>query len=131
MKAGEIIKCPHCGEKTVVKLEKILSGWQVTGEKFVCAFCAAELVQEEEEQKSSSSSAARDKLAAFLGGDNVKKVAIDPGEGFRKGCRNRANLLEHPFKLLCALTQQEVDPMHECPAFIDREKKQKSEKKNI
>lgn len=128
MKAGDIIKCPHCGAKTVVKLEKILSGWQVTGEKFVCAFCAAELVPGEEEQKSSSSSsAARDKLAAFLGTGNVKKVAIDPGEGFRKGCRNCANLLEHPFKLLCALTQQEVDPMHECPQFADREK-QKSDK---
>jgi DNA-directed RNA polymerase subunit RPC12/RpoP len=123
MKQGDRVTCLHCGEKTFVKAENIMSGWQVTGKKFVCALCGGNLDSPENESAVKASSSARDKLAALLGGDDVKKVVIDPGEDFRRGCRNCGHLLEHPFKLLCALTQQEVDPMHECSNFIDREQK--------
>lgn len=129
MKAGDIVDCPHCGTKTVVKTEKTFSGWKVTGEKFICAFCSGELASPEQAQKTvSASSNARDKLAALLGTE-VEKVTIDPGEGFRKGCRNCIHLLEHPFKLLCAVTRQEVDPMYECPEFVDRNNKNKESDK--
>ena len=129
MKAGDIVNCPHCGTKTVVKTEKIFSGWKVAGEKFTCAFCSGELADPEKENKAvPAASTARDKLAALLGTE-VEKVTIDPGEGFRKGCRNCVHLLEHPFKLLCAVTQQEVDPMYECPEFVDRNDKKKESDK--
>ncbi|MBR7104064.1 MAG: hypothetical protein IKC65_03895 [Lentisphaeria bacterium] len=117
MKAGDIITCPGCGERTVVKLKKDISGWQMSAGTPVCALCGKEL--ESEETAVPKAVSARDKLAALLGGE-VETVAIDPGEEYRKGCRNCAHLLEHPFKLLCAQTQKEVDPMDSCPLFLDR-----------
>ena len=120
MKAGDVVSCPKCGEKTVVKVEKIMSGWKVTGERFVCALCSAELGKPGEEKNAGNASGARARLAALLGGDDVEKVSISPDEGFRRGCRNCGHLLEHPFKLLCALTQREVDPMFECQDFVDK-----------
>ena len=121
MKAGDVIKCPVCGERSVVKLKKILSGWQVTGTCFVCALCSAELGRPQEGE-TPAASGARDKLAALLGEAGDEKISIDPGEDYRRGCRNCTHLLEHPFKLLCALTQQQVDPMFECESFSDRSK---------
>lgn len=122
MKSGDVVTCPHCGEKTVVKAAKKFSGWQVTGEVLTCALCSAELGTPE---TASSGPAAREKLAALLGGDDTEHVTLAPGEEHRRGCRNCVHLLEHPFKLLCARTQSEVEPMHVCPAFQDREKKEK------
>ena len=123
MKTGDTVTCPHCGEKTVVKLKKIMDGWQVSGEKLVCALCSGELGTPEKDK--GSSSAARDRLAALLGGDDTVKVSLEKGEEFGKGCRNCGHLLEHPFKLLCGITRKEVDPMHECSEFIMRNQKEK------
>lgn len=123
MRAGETVTCPHCGEKTVVKLKKIMDGWQVKKEALVCALCAGELGDPEKEK--SSSSAARDRLAALLGGDDTVKVSLEKGEEFGKGCRNCGHLLEHPFKLICEITQKEVDPMYECFHFVSRKAKEK------
>ena len=118
MKAGDLITCPHCGEKTVVKLKKDISGWQVTAEILICAMCSAKLGVP---QKSAMPvSTAGDRLAALLGEAVPEKLSIDPGENFRMGCRNCAHLLEHPFKLMCALKQREVDPMDSCFDFQDR-----------
>lgn len=125
MKSGDIITCPHCGERTVVKTMKKFSGWQVTGEVLACALCSAELGAPE---KAASGSAARDRLAALLGGDDTEHVTLAPGEEHRRGCRNCIHLLEHPFKLLCGRTRREVEPMHVCPEFQDREKKEEKAK---
>lgn len=123
MKAGEMLTCPHCGEKTVVKLRRVMDGWQVTGEELICTLCSAVLGKPEKDGPGTS--AARSRLAALLGGDDTKGVTLAPESGYRRGCRNCANLLEHPFKLICAKTQLEVDPMHECGDFIDRMKEEK------
>ena len=122
MKAGDIVTCPHCGEKTVVKLGKKFSGWQVCGEVLICALCSAELGTPEKDKADTS---ARDKLAALLGGDETEHVSLAPGEEYRRGCRNCSHRLEHPFKMLCGLTRSEVEPMHVCPEFRDREEKGK------
>lgn len=123
MKAGETVTCPHCGEKTVVKLKKVMDGWQVSGEKLVCALCAGELGSPGKER--GEASAARNRLAALLGGDDTVKVSLERNEEYGRGCRNCGHLLEHPFKLLCELTQKEVDPMYECPQFVIRCSKEK------
>ena len=118
MKAGDVIDCPACRERSVAKLKKVLDGWQVTGTSLVCALCGAEVGKPGCDD--SADSGARNKLAVLLGETGDAKMSIDPGEDHRKGCRNCVHLLEHPFKLLCALTQQQVDPMFECGSFADR-----------
>ena len=43
MKPGEQFICPVCGYTAFAKLEKILDGWEVKGERLVCSFCGADV----------------------------------------------------------------------------------------
>ena len=57
MKAGERITCPHCGEKTIVKLKPKMGGWTRVGDVLACAFCGAELGTPESGAKGAEKSA--------------------------------------------------------------------------
>ena len=120
MKAGDIVTCPHCGEKTVVKLGKKFSGWQVCGEVLICALCSAELGTPEKNAPDAGKKASA--LAALLGEELAAAPTLAPGEGHKRFCRNCKNLIEHPFLLRCARDGREVDPGGCCEHFTLEEK---------
>jgi len=118
MRPGESVNCPHCGERTVVKSKKMMDGFTVVGESFVCVLCGAELGTPEEEKPAAPDHAASDRLASLLGDISVEaKADLTPDEGYGRFCRNCIHLIEHPFKTLCGLNGGAVDPMGECPRF--------------
>ena len=123
MRPGESVRCPHCGERTVVKSKKKLDGFTVVGELLVCALCGAELGAPEEAKSAAPDRASSDRLAALLGDVSVdEKADLTPGEDYGRFCRNCLHFIEHPFKTLCGLDGSAVDPMGECPRFQQKGK---------
>ena len=116
------MRCPECGEESFPKKKLITDGWKVTGEIEVCALCDAQWSKsvspgKEPESKADSS---RNRLAALLGGDMPEKVKLS-GSADKRFCRNCRYFIIHPFKTLCALSDEETDPMGECKKFSDRD----------
>lgn len=124
MRAGEKVRCPHCGENTVVKSRVVMDGWQKRGEVFVCLFCGGELGRpgDAAAEAAAAGKRAADRFAALLGEGAEAAPAADltPDEGYGRFCRNCAHFLEHPFKTLCGLDGSAADPMSECPKFEKR-----------
>ena len=120
MKAGERIICPHCGEKTIVKLKPKMEGWTRVGDVLACAFCGAELGTPENGAREAEKSASA--LAALLGEELTAAPSLAPGEGHKRFCRNCKNLIEHPFLLRCARDGREVDPGGCCAHFTLEDK---------
>ena len=120
MKAGEKIRCPHCGEDTVVKSKPKMNGWTRVGDVLVCALCGAELGAPEpgDGGKNSSSAAA---LAALLGEAPAPKLRLDPGAEHKRFCRNCRHRIEHPFVLRCGRDGREIDPGGCCENFAPAE----------
>ncbi len=120
MKAGEKIRCPHCGEDTVVKSKPKMDGWTRVGDVLVCALCGAELGTPEKADggQNSSSTAA---LAALLGEAPAPKLRLDPGAEHRRFCRNCRHRIEHPFVLRCGRDGREIDPGGCCAYFAPTE----------
>jgi len=115
MKAGDRIRCPHCGEDTVVKTKPKMEGWTRVGDVLTCALCGAELgVPEEGKSPASSRSAA---LAALLGEKPEQKLRLDPGSEHKRFCRNCRKRIEHPFVLRCGRDGREIDPGSCCEDF--------------
>jgi hypothetical protein len=111
------VRCPFCHEESFAKKKKIVEGWKVVGEIEVCALCGSELKTAPSagsgDEKSDRS---KSRLAALLGGEVTEKVTLS-GSAERNFCRNCRHFLIHPFKTVCALNDQEVDPMGCCDRF--------------
>lgn len=119
------MRCPHCGEETFPKKKNIMSGWTIAKAVNVCAFCGGELSVDgagdgKKESSTAGSDGGKSRLASLLGESIPEKVRLS-GVDDRKFCRNCRNFIEHPFKTVCALTDQECDPMGECGNFTSRE----------
>ena len=123
MREGDSALCPGCSSHTRAKLHLVMEGWSVKRKELVCPFCGFVFGEAEEkslsgrEEKKSSS-----RLAALLGDDverdDVSALTAAPGD--EKVCRNCRHLAEHPFKIVCLITQQEVDLMGDCENFEKR-----------
>ena len=119
---GENIVCPACGAESKVKSKLVMSDdWMSKRKVFVCAFCGAELGEDDgsAEKSSQSKTDASSRLAALLGDDRECSAQVDIGcePGDEKLCRNCRHLAVHPFKMVCLITQNEVDPMDDCSRF--------------
>ena len=122
MKAGDKVRCPVCGEETVVKSKPKMEGWTRVGDVLVCALCDAEVGTPEAPGGGASSSAAASALAALLGEAPAPKLRLDPGTEHRRFCRNCRNRIEHPFVLRCGRDGREIDPGGCCENFTAEEK---------
>lgn len=115
------MRCPGCGEESFPKKKLKTEGWQVVGEVEVCALCGTEWKKSADaENKTSAPDAARSRLAALLGGDLPEKVELS-GSADCRFCRNCKYFIVHPFKTVCALSDEEADPMGECGKFAARQ----------
>lgn len=121
MTAGEKIKCPHCGEDSIVKTKPKMRNWTCVGNVLVCALCGAELGTPPREESGDASRNAGKKLAALLGEVPEPTLRLDPGSEYRHFCRNCRHRIEHPFVLRCALTGAEIDPGGCCEHFEPEE----------
>ena len=117
MTSGDKIKCPRCGEETVVKAKPKMQGWTCVGNVLVCALCGAELGTPPAQDSTGASRAAADKLAALLGEAPEPTLRLDPGSEYRRFCRNCRHRIEHPFVLRCDFTGAEIDPGGCCDKF--------------
>ena len=123
MTAGEKIRCPHCGEDTVVKTKPKMQGWTRVGDVLVCALCGAELGAPPPAGNADAADKAAKRLAALLGETQDPAVRLDPGSEYRRFCRNCRSRIEHPFLLRCGRDGSEVDPGGCCEHFELEEKK--------
>ncbi len=121
MRVGENVRCPRCGENTVVKSRPRMDGWRKTGEVLVCLFCGGELGRpgDAAEEEVAAGKKAAGRFAALLGegAETAPAADLTPDEEGRRFCRNCVNFIEHPFKTLCGLDGSAADPMGECPKF--------------
>jgi len=122
LKAGEKIRCPHCGEDTFVKSKPKMDGWTRIGDVLVCALCGAELGTPENSDRAAAPSSAA-ALAALLGEAPAPKLRLDPGSEHRRFCRNCRHRIEHPFVLRCGRDGREIDPGGCCATFEPEEVK--------
>lgn len=112
------MRCPGCGEESFPKTKLKTDGWRVIGEVEVCALCGAEWKKSADcESKKTAPNAARSRLAALLGEDLPERVELS-GESDLQFCRNCRYFIVHPFKTVCALSDEETDPMGECSKFV-------------
>lgn len=118
MKAGEMLRCPHCAEQTVAREKNILSGWKVTGTVLVCPLCGGELGVPEKSGNAPSRSSGSEKLAALLGDvDTGPELRLEKTEEYGRFCRNCRHFIVHPFQSRCGRTGLGADPMGECGQF--------------
>ncbi len=126
MKPGEQFTCPACGFTAFAKLEKILDGWDVTGEHLVCSVCGADAGAPDapKSEDAASVSAGRKALDALFGNDESaeKKTSIldmdTPSE--HRFCRDCAHSLVNAFAVICTRKHCEVQPMDDCPDYEKR-----------
>lgn len=110
------MRCPFCQEESFAKKKLVTENWKIVGEVEICALCGAQLPSEKRDAKQIEKRSS-DRLAALLGSEPEEKISLrDDGEQYHF-CRNCKNFLIHPFKSVCALSDQETDPMGECPEF--------------
>ena len=122
MKHGEELDCPHCGNSTFVIKKAVMDGWTKAGDIFACSGCDAKIADVEEktfafEEKSSEASSA---LAGFLGVEKEEKKELSATEEEKRFCRDCGNLVSHPFLTRCELHKKDVNPMDDCPDFIEK-----------
>ena len=126
MKPGDKFTCPACGNSAFAKLEKILDGWEVKGERLVCSFCGADAGTPDAipAAGASGSSAGRKALDALFGNDAAapKKTSIldmdIPSE--HRFCRDCVHSLVNVFAVVCTRKHCEVQPMDDCPDYEKR-----------
>lgn len=122
MKHGDELDCPHCGKSTFIIKKAVMDNWTKSGDIFACSGCGAKIADVEEtpfafEEKSSAASSA---LAGFLGVEKEKKKELSVTDDEKHFCRDCGNLVAHPFLTRCDLHKKDVNPMDDCPDFIQK-----------
>jgi len=125
MKAGDRIRCPHCGDNTFVKEEVVMDGWTVKGKKLTCAMCGQKLADAENAATAKESDGGADKaklsaLSGLLGEKPVEKPKFDCDATLRRFCKDCAHFVIHPFMTRCGKFDRDVDPMGDCPEYQKR-----------
>jgi len=134
MKHGDQFVCPACGRTAFAKLEKVLDGWEVKGERLVCPFCGAEAGRPDSpaaDDSAKAASAARKALDDLLGGgpsdDTARPSILDGSEAEeRRFCRDCTHSIVNVFAVVCTRKHCEVQPMDDCPDFEKRPEPKKS-----
>ncbi len=120
MKAGDSIRCPGCGEQTLVKNKTVISGWNNAETHLVCVLCGMDLGEPQTESVAREESGeASSRLAALLGGEPSADTGsvLAPDENYGRFCRNCKQLIAHPFQMMCARHNRPADPMGDCADF--------------
>lgn len=130
MKHGDEYDCPQCGQNTFVVKKAVMDGWTKSGDILACSGCDAKIADVEEtkigfEKPSSESSAA---LAGFLGVEQEEKKELSATDEEKHFCRDCGHLVSHPFLTRCDLHKKDVNPMDDCPDFIQKKDKEDEEK---
>ncbi len=121
MKAGDSIRCPHCGADSFLKKESVMEGWTKVGEVLKCAFCSAVIADAAApEPETEKASRAAERLKRFLGAEETESIHLSLDEADRRFCKDCVNLIRHPFVLRCALDGRAVNPMDDCDRFQSR-----------
>lgn len=122
MKAGEHIICPFCKDETIVKSKLDTEDWFNKKEILICSICGAPLgVPELEDNcKIDKSTLQLNKLASLLGEEINSSCEINLKEDVYQFCRNCEHFVSNPFKCLCSLTMNEVDPQDNCEKFSQK-----------
>lgn len=91
--------------------------WRCIGEELICPLCGAVLgTPSQDEPKCSGPSAASAKLAAMLG-ETVQAPPVLKADGPSGFCRSCRHFVANPFRTVCILDNQDVDPMNHCERF--------------
>ncbi len=124
MTENEWTTCPACGEKTLVKLKTVHTDWNRAEKIFICALCGAELGKPGKTDSADSANDHQrlDRLASLLGGGEIERPTLAPGDEHGHFCRNCVHFIAHPFKAMCSLHRRETDPGAECDRFTAPEK---------
>ncbi len=123
MKVNDHIKCPHCGEDTIVKVRPVMDGWTAKGNEFYCMMCQHSLGEAADASPAPAEEKKKNTLAALFGGDiEEEKPALEINAGEKRFCRDCRFYVVHPFYNRCGKFDRETDPMGDCPEFESREK---------
>ena len=110
MKAGDSIRCPHCGADSFLKKESVMEGWTKVGEVLKCASCSAVIADAAApEPETEKASRAAERLKRFLGAEETESIHLSLDEADRRFCKDCVNLIRHPFVLRCALDGRAVN----------------------
>jgi hypothetical protein len=121
MKAGEKTICPFCKDETILKSKIDTEDWFNKKEILICSICGATLgVPDKEEDSKVEKSSNLNTLASLLGEEVDTSIDINLKEDVYKFCRNCSNFVSNPFKCLCSLTMNEVDPQDNCEEFSQK-----------
>ncbi len=123
-RAGEDLRCPHCGKDSFLVKKNIMDGWKVAGAGLFCSSCSAKISDlntdsgtEQDSKKVSSKS----KLAALLGEDgDAPAPKLEVADGEKSFCRDCAHFISHPFLSRCTIHSKNVEPMDDCSSFSDK-----------
>ena len=132
MKKGDKIKCPHCGENSLLKEKKSFNdAFELCGCVLVCAFCGKEVKEQKSSEKAPGTQgkkSAADRLSQLLGGEEVTKVSIAADADDKRFCCYCAHYIKHPFMNRCGLTLKEIEATDRCENF---KKKEAEEQTNL
>ncbi|MBI1870089.1 MAG: hypothetical protein HYS07_02730 [Chlamydiae bacterium] len=96
----QLIKCPGCGQKTPLKIEKIFDDhFNLTGEKKSCSFCHFEFQEGE------------------LPVIQPKTQKIFDTNAERHICKNCKNYVVNPWTQKCAIWNKDVTGTDSCEKF--------------
>lgn len=119
MRAGDVFRCPDCGQESIVKIRKKMDGFRCLGEELICMLCGAVQPGDVPEKSGDPEKDTAGSFAALLGvePDRRQHLADDSRRGF---CRDCKHYISHPFLSRCDLHDKGVNPMDDCPDFAGK-----------
>ena len=124
MKAGDEVKCPHCGASSFLVKKPVMEGWTKRGDLLACASCGGKVADlaapAVEAEAKGDGSKQLDKLASFLGTSKVEHKTLKADEKELRFCRDCQHFIAHPFLNRCDLRDRNVNPMDDCGQFTPK-----------
>jgi hypothetical protein len=130
MKRGDRLECPNCGQSTIAKEKVVMDGWTAKEKILICTLCGekvGEIETDADVAVTETENSALSGLSALLGEEPEEKIKLTAEGSERHFCRDCVHYVAHPFLSRCELHKKNVNPMDDCPDYIQNKKEENAD----
>jgi hypothetical protein len=129
MKRGDRLECPNCGQSTIAKEKVVMDGWTAKEKILICTLCGEKVgeIETDADSRTETGNSALSGLSALLGEEPQEKIKLTAEGSERQFCRDCVHYVAHPFLSRCELHKKNVNPMDDCPDYIQNKKEENAD----
>lgn len=110
------IRCPACGQDTLLRREPVYDGFKKVGERLLCSSCKHVFPSEDQVPFKT-----RAKPSLFSDADKLRTIDIFAGDEKGRNCRHCKHYVVNPFVQRCGLNNRLVQATDLCDRFERKE----------